>query len=90
MSTKKNPRKTALKRRGRSALSAEMRPEYDFSRGVRAKYAARFRAGANVVVLDPDVAARFPTAQAVNRALRALVKIADETESPRKSRRRTA
>jgi uncharacterized DUF497 family protein len=58
--------------------------------GVRGKYARRFRAGANVMVLEPDVAARFPTAEAVNRALRAIVKIADETESPRKSRRRTA
>jgi hypothetical protein len=67
-----------------------MRPEYDFSQAVRSKYAARFREGSKVVVLDPDVAQRFATGEAVNRALRAIVKIADETESPRKSRRRTA
>jgi len=47
-----------------------MRPEYDFSKGVRGKYAKRYAEGTNVVVLDPDVAAAFPTAEAVNRALR--------------------
>ena len=50
----------------------EIRPEYDFSGGVRGKYAARYAAGSNVVVLDPDVAAKFPTSEAVNDALREL------------------
>jgi len=48
----------------------EMRPEYDFSNAVRAKYAERFKEGSNVVVLDPDVAAVFPDSKAVNDALR--------------------
>ena len=48
----------------------EMRAEYDFSDAVRAKYADRFNEGSNVVVLDPDVAAAFPDAKAVNDALR--------------------
>lgn len=48
----------------------EMREEYDFSAGVRGKYAQRFEAGSSVVVLDPDVAAEFKTRQAVNDALR--------------------
>jgi hypothetical protein len=48
----------------------EMRPEYDFSKGVRGKYAARFAKGSKVVVLDPDVAAEFQTSDAVNAALR--------------------
>lgn len=48
----------------------EMRPEYDFSEGERGKYAARFQEGTNVVVLEPDVAAAFPTSEAVNAALR--------------------
>ncbi len=48
----------------------EMRPEYDFSKGVRAKYAARFREGSNVVILDPDVAEVFPDSESVNAALR--------------------
>lgn len=48
----------------------EMRDEYDFSEGARGKYAERFKQGSNVVVLDPDVAAEFPTPEAVNKALR--------------------
>jgi len=54
--------------------SDEMRPEYDFSKGVRGKYAERFREGTNVVVLDPDVAAEFKDSAAVNNALRQLLK----------------
>lgn len=52
----------------------ELRPQYDFSNGVRGKYAARYREGSNVVVLDPDVAATFKTTQAVNDALRELMR----------------
>jgi hypothetical protein len=57
----------------------ELRPEYDpelIRRGVRGKYAARYAEGTNVVVLDPDVAAAFPDAAALNSALRALLEIA--------------
>jgi hypothetical protein len=50
--------------------------EYDFSKGVRGKYAKRYAEGTNVVVLAPDVAAAFPDAASVNEALRALVQIA--------------
>ena len=52
-----------------------MRPEYDFSGGVRGKYANRYRKGTNVVLLDPDVAAAFPDSTSVNEALRALLEI---------------
>lgn len=48
----------------------DIRDEYDFSGGVRGKYAARFAQGSNVVVLEPDVAAAFKTREAVNDALR--------------------
>ena len=48
----------------------QLRPEYDFSRGIRGKYAMAFAKGSNVVVLEPDVARRFKTSAAVNRALR--------------------
>ena len=48
----------------------ELRAEYDFSEGQRGKYAARFKEGTRVVVLEPDVAAVFPTSEAVNAALR--------------------
>ena len=54
---------------------SEMLDEYDFSRGVRGKYAARYKEGSNVVVLEPDVIKVFQNAQAVNRALRALAQI---------------
>ena len=64
---KKNPSKQA-------DSSDEMRPEYDFSKGERGKYAQRFREGTNVVVLDPDVAAEFKDSAAVNDALRRLLK----------------
>lgn len=53
----------------------EMRPEYDFSGGVRGKYAKRYAEGSNVVVLDPDLADVFPNGESVNRALRALAEI---------------
>ncbi len=54
-----------------------MRPEYDFSGGVRGKYAKRFHQASNIVALDPDVAERFPNSEAVNQALRALADIQD-------------
>jgi len=50
--------------------------EYDFSKGVRGKYAKRYAAGTNVVVLLPDVAEVFPDSESVNEALRVLLKIA--------------
>ena len=48
----------------------DMRAEYDFSGGVRGKYAQRFARGSNVVVLEPDVAKRFKTLRSVNKVLR--------------------
>ena len=53
----------------------EMLKEYDFSKGVRGKYAKRYAAGSNVIVLSPDVAEVFPDSESVNEALRVLVKI---------------
>ncbi|HEX7314054.1 MAG TPA: hypothetical protein VF297_09030 [Pyrinomonadaceae bacterium] len=57
----------------------DMRPEYDFSQlngRVRGKYAGRYQEGTNLVRLDPDVAAAFPDAKAVNDALRLLMDVA--------------
>ena len=51
----------------------DLLPEYDFSRGVRGKYARRFAEGTNLVKLEPDVAKVFPDSASVNRALRRLV-----------------
>ena len=64
----------------------EMRPEYDFSNGVRGKYAERYAAAANVVVLDPDVAEVFPDSRSVNDALRALAEIVRRRRPRRKPR----
>jgi hypothetical protein len=55
--------------------SKEMLPEYDFSHGVRGKYASRFTRDTLMVVLDPDVAQVFPDSESANAALRALVHI---------------
>lgn len=69
-----------------------MKPEYDFSKGVRGVTAAKYREGTNLVLLDPDVAAVFPDANAVNDALRSLARIAKRAtgNSAPKRRRRTA
>ena len=54
----------------------DLRPEYDFASmkgGVRGKYVARLRKGSNLVLLEPEVAAAFPSAEAVNEALRGVL-----------------
>ena len=53
----------------------EMLEEYDFSGGVRGKYAKRYAEGNNVIVLDPDVAEFFPDHDSVNDALRHLAAV---------------
>ncbi len=58
----------------------DLLPEYDLGTllkdAVRGKYAARYREGTNLVLLDPEVAAAFPSAEAVNDALRLVIKLA--------------
>lgn len=54
----------------------ELRRDYDLSKlkgGVRGKYARRYQAGANLVLLSPDVAEHFPDELSVNMALRVLI-----------------
>jgi len=65
-----------MKSARRKADEDRMRAEYDFSKGIRGKYARRFAAGTNVVVLDPDVAKIYKSSKEVNAILRALSKIA--------------
>lgn len=60
-------------------LEDDLRPEYDFSKmqgGIRGKYIDRYRAGTNMVLLEPDVLRAFPTSESVNEALRLLMQIA--------------
>jgi hypothetical protein len=49
--------------------------EYDFSSGTKGKYAERYAEGANVVVIDPDVASYFPDHDSVNDALRHMAAV---------------
>jgi hypothetical protein len=55
------------------ADKGETRKEYDFSGGVRGKYARRYREGTNLVLIDPDLSEEFPDSEAVNRALRTVL-----------------
>lgn len=65
-----------MKKRTRTkARNSTLRPEYDFSKGVRGKHAGRYASGTNVVVLAPDVASQFRTADDVNDTLRAVAKL---------------
>ena len=70
----------------------ELRAEYtraDFAKPlVRGKYAERLREASNIVVLNPEVAAAFPNAEAVNDALLSLVRIAQATVGARKPARK--
>ncbi len=52
-----------------------MQAEYDLASGLRGKYSRRYQRGANVVMLEPDVAKAFPNTNAVNDSLRALARI---------------
>jgi hypothetical protein len=76
--------------RSRAVAKDDILPEYDFSRARRNPYAARFAAGVILVALDPDVAATFPDAAAVNEALRALARIVHRAPKRTASKRRTA
>ena len=81
-----------MKKAAKSKGDPDLLDEYDFTSGVRGKYAKRYAEGTNVVVLAPDVAAVFPDAQSVNDALRALVQIArrngDNTAAGGRSQKR--
>ena len=65
-------------------LEDDLRPEYDFSKmqgGIRGKYVDRYRAGTNIVMLDPDVLQAFPTSESVNEALRLLMQISQRQKA---------
>ncbi len=57
----------------------ELRDEYDLSSMTivpKGRYAPERRLGKNVVLLSPDVMQAFPTDDAVNEALRLVIRIA--------------
>ncbi|MGH8477605.1 MAG: hypothetical protein ACRER2_17890 [Methylococcales bacterium] len=61
----------------------ELRPEYDFdfSKAVRGKYYKRYIESSNIIVLDPDVAEVFRNSEAVNQALRAMLRFTEQAAS---------
>lgn len=66
-----------------TTLNDELRPDYDeksLKNGIREKYAKQYAEGTNIVRLDPDVAAAFPNEEAVNEALRFVLKKRDKEE----------
>jgi hypothetical protein len=70
-----------VKKKRRSETDDDLRPEYDLRRllkgSVRGKYAARYRAGTNLVLLAPDVADAFANdEEAVDEALRLVLQLA--------------
>ena len=66
----------------------EILPEYDFKRGSPNKFASRYAAGSAVIVLEPDVAAAFPSSEEANAALRALAGIIQKYRRPTSRRSR--
>ena len=86
-----------MKRKG-EASTDDLRPEYhfDYSKAVRGKYYRRLlKEGANIIVLEPDVAKAFRDSTAVNDVLRSLLKVARSsrrltTRSSRTARKHTA
>ena len=66
----------------KKAKSEDLRPEYrreDLGPGIRGKYFESYQKGTNLVLLSPDVAKAFPTEEAVNDALRSLIKLAQKS-----------
>ena len=66
----------------------ELRSEYrrqDLGKGIRGKHLKAYRAGTNLVLLQPEVAAAFPTERAVNEALSSLIEVAEHAGITRRS-----
>jgi hypothetical protein len=77
-----------MKKKLRNEMDDELRPEYNLKEllkgAARGKYAERYRAGTNLVLLDPDVAKAFPNEQAVNEALRLVLRLTTIPESKKR------
>ena len=81
-----------MKKARKAEPGDDLRPEYEpavFRGGMRGKYAKRFHQGTNLVLLEPDIAAAFPSPAAVNSALRLLIDLARATaeDGSKKSRK---
>ena len=76
------PKKNMKKK---TEINDELRPEYDMKPllkgGVRGKYTARYRAGTNLMLLEPEVAKAFPNEKDVNEALKLVIKLKQVQEN---------
>ena len=63
-----------MKKSSNKSARKPVREEYDFSQGERGRYARRYAQGANVVVLEPDVAKVFSNSKSVNVLLRKIIR----------------
>jgi len=81
-----------MKKKSAKGRNDDLRSEYDLSEllktGVQGKYAQRYREGTNLVLLAPDVAEAFPTAEAVNETLRLVLQLAEWRSKRRRSSKR--
>ena len=53
----------------------DMLEEYDFSNGIRGKYASKYKEGTNIIMLDPELIEFFPDSASVNEALKSLARL---------------
>ncbi len=61
-------------------MTDELRPEYDLKRLEVRRLGPQRKSFGGVIRLEPDVAAMFPSAEAVNEALRFLIRITKSSE----------
>ena len=78
-----------MNKKSKDDKTDDLRPEYDLREllkdGVQGKYADRFQEGTNLVLLDSDVAEAFPNDEAVNEALRLVIKLTKLPKSEKKN-----
>ncbi len=78
-----------MSKKSKTELSDELRPEYDLHKllkgAVRGKYVKRYRAGTNLILLEPDVAKEFSSGEAVNEALRLVIQLSKIRSSKKRS-----
>jgi hypothetical protein len=83
----------SMKKKSAKDRNDDLRSEYDLGEllktGVQGKYAQRYREGTNLVLLAPDVAEAFPTAETVNETLRLVLQLAELRAKRRKSSKRS-
>ena len=81
-----------MKKKGKHKYQDDLRPEYDLKTllkgAVRGKYVRQYQSGTNFVLLEPDVAKAFTSAQAVNAALRLVIQL-NKIPNGRSSKRET-